>query len=190
MHFYGLYKLLPKLVQFWSGKWIHALSKTRYSVFSPGCLLTSFSIPLCTLSFALASPSSQNKCVFNLSTLKTQIEPVCLHSYISLVPLICKHAECCLLLLPGAHLWLSAGPPAAIPLAFLVPISPLISSQTHLGDSVPSLTYLTYWLQGTNSTSVSVLKFTSVFVTRFIHSQSNWKQIDVSLSPCQWVPHG
>lgn len=47
MCFYGLYKLLPKLVQFWSAKRMQALSGTSYSVFSsPWCLLTSFSPPL------------------------------------------------------------------------------------------------------------------------------------------------
>lgn len=63
-------------------------------------------------------------------------------------------------------------------------------SSNRSGRFHPSLTYLTYWLQGTNSTSVSVLKFTSAFIPRFIHSHSNWKQTDVSLSPHQWVPHG
>lgn len=183
MHFYGLYKLLPKLVQFWSAKWIQALSGTRYSVFSPPwCLLTSFFIPLCTLLFALASPSSQNKCVFNLSTLKTHIEPACLHSYILLLSLLSVSMLsavyfCCLEFISDSvlgHLlqfhWHSS---CQFLHWFLL--------KTDLGDSIPSLTYLTYWLQGTNSTSVSVLKFTSAF----IHSHSNWKQTDVSLSPCQ-----
>lgn len=96
MHFYGLYKLLPKLVQFWSAKWMQALSGTSYSIFfSPLCLLTSFSTPLCTLSFASASPSSQNKCVFNVSTLKIHTKSACLCCYhlFLLLPLICKHAE-------------------------------------------------------------------------------------------------
>lgn len=76
---------------------MQVLSRTGYSTFSsPWCLLTSSSTPLCTLlSFALASPPSQNKCVFNLSTLKTHIEPACLYSYhlTPLLSLICKRAE-------------------------------------------------------------------------------------------------
>lgn len=76
---------------------MQVLSRRGYSIFSsPWCLLTSFSTPLCTLlSFALASLPSQNKRVFNLSALKTHIEPACLHNYdlTPLLSLICKHAE-------------------------------------------------------------------------------------------------
>lgn len=85
MRFYGLYKLLPKLVQFWSAKRIQALSRTSYSVFfSPWCLLNSFLLlsvhchlpwllPPLKTSVCLISPLWKH--TLNLLTSTTTISP-------------------------------------------------------------------------------------------------------------------
>lgn len=166
MYFYGLYKLLPKLVLFWSAKWMQALSGTSYSVFSPWCLFTSFSTLLCSMSLALAFPSSQKsmylfsplwKHTLNLLASTTAISPPFSLSSVSMLRVLFTFANWS----SSLTWWRWAACCNSTATAhdnFSIDFSSNGSQRLH-----PFLTCLIYWLQGTNSTAFSVLKFKSLF---------------------------